>query len=491
MLECVESAHGKKGRRDSQLIHPVILCGGSGTRLWPLSRQAYPKQFVRLVGDVSLFQATSRRLSGAVFEAPVVVTSDAFHFIVTEQLAEAGMAAAATLIEPDPRNTAPAALAATLWLKQQDTDALILIAPSDHLIPELDVFQAALVAALPSARAGKIVTFGIAPTRPETGYGYLEFSSLEACKSIEPQSLARFVEKPDTLSARAMLAAGNCLWNSGLFLFQARTILEAFRTHAPDMTLSVSAAVEQAEPDMNFLRLARKPWGTLPSISIDHAIMEKADNISVMPYNGSWSDLGSWDAVWQEFPPDAEGNVLSARALAIDCRGSMLRSEVEGLELVGIGLEDMVAIAMPDAVLVARRTDTQRVKEAVEALKTRFVKQAEAFNHDHRPWGFYESLAIGSRFQVKRIVVKPGAALSLQSHHHRSEHWIVVQGTAKVTVDTETRLLTENESIYIRLGAVHRLENPGKVPVVLIEVQTGTYLGEDDIIRYEDVYARS
>ncbi len=473
------------------MLHPILLCGGSGTRLWPLSRQAFPKQFARLVGEESLFQASARRFAGTMFSAPVIVTSDAFRFVVTEQLAAVNMAAAATLIEPEGRNTAPAVLAAALWLDRQDPQALMLVAPSDHVIPEPEIFRAAVAAAVPAAKAGKIVTFGITPDRPETGYGYLELASAEARAAAEPQPLARFVEKPDAERAQAMLLAGRYFWNAGIFLFRARTMIEAFEAHAPEMLAPATHAVEQATQDLHFLRLAPRPWAELAPISIDYAIMEKAANLAVMPYRGRWSDLGSWDAVWQEAGPDTQGNVLSPHALAIGCRGSLLRSEVEGLELVGIGLEDMVAIAMPDAVLVARKADTQRVKEAVDALKARAAKQATAFNRDHRPWGWYESLAMGQRFQVKRIVVTPGAALSLQSHHHRAEHWIVVQGTAKVTVNGETRLLGENESTYIPLGAVHRLENPGKVPVILIEVQTGAYLGEDDIIRYEDVYARS
>lgn len=474
-----------------KLVYPVLLCGGSGTRLWPLSRQSFPKQFVTLVGGESLFQASARRLAGPGFAPPVVVAADQFRFIVTEQLAAAGLAPDAILIEPDPRNTAPAVLCAALRLKAQDPQALMLVAPSDHVIPDAPGFRAAMDAAIPDAQAGQIVTFGITPTRAETGYGYIELAVPSAMSFRAPQPLARFVEKPDGDDAERMLAAGNYLWNAGIFLCSASTMIDAFERHAPDMILPAATALRQASSDLQFIRLAAKPWAELRSISIDFAIMEKAANLSVMPYGGSWSDLGSWDAVWQESGPDANGNVLSARALAIGCRHSLLRSEAEGLEVVGIGLDDIVAVAMPDAVLVARKGDTQRVKEAVETLKARSVKQATAFNRDHRPWGWFESLAIGPRFQVKRIVVKPGAALSLQSHHHRAEHWIVVQGTAKVTVDGEIRLLAENESTYIKLGAIHRLENPGKLPMILVEVQTGSYLGEDDIIRYDDDYARA
>jgi len=473
------------------MIYPVLLCGGNGTRLWPLSRQSLPKQFVKLVGEESLFQASARRFSGAPFGEPVIVTSDSFRFTVTEQLDAIGMRAAATLIEPAPRNTAPAVLCAALWLREQDPGAFMLVVPSDHVIPDSVSFREAVEAALPTARKGGIVTFGIAPTRPETGYGYLELAE-PACRSAcTPQALVRFVEKPDSATAQAMLAEGHYMWNAGVFLFSLETIIKAFERYVPGSVDPAIATLRQAKTDLQFTRLAEEPWSKLHNISIDYAIMEKADNLSVMPYSGNWSDLGSWDAVWHEGAPDADGNVLSTRATAIDCRQSLLRSETEGLEVVGIGLDDIVAVAMPDAVLVARKTDTQRVKQAVESLKSRGVKQATAFNSDRRPWGHYESLAFGHRFQVKRIVVKPGAALSLQSHYHRSEHWIVVQGTARVTVDNEVRLLSENESTYIRLGAVHRLENPGKVSMILIEVQTGSYLGEDDIIRYEDRYARA
>lgn len=471
------------------MIHPVILCGGSGTRLWPLSRQSYPKQFARLTGERSLFQSSALRCHGPGFAAPLILTGDSFRFIVLEQLAAVEIAPQAVLIEPAARNTAPAILAAALHLASRDPQAVMLVLPSDHVIPDADAFRHAVSAALPRAQAGDLVTFGIQPDRAETGYGYLRLS--EPLSGASPQTLAAFVEKPDATRAAAMVADGMHLWNAGIFLFSARAILDAFAAHAPDLLPKARASVEGAEADLGFTRLAPGPWAELPDISVDYAIMEKAPNLSVMPYAGRWSDLGGWEAVWKETGPDASGNVLSTDATAIDCTDTLLRSEVEGLQLVGIGLENMVAVAMPDAVLVARKDQAQRVKDAVAALKAKGAKQATAFARDFRPWGWYESLALGPRFQVKRIVVHPGAALSLQSHHHRSEHWIVVEGTARVTVDSEVRLVTENQSIYIPLGAVHRMENPGKLPMVLIEVQTGSYLGEDDIIRYEDIYART
>ena len=472
------------------MITPILLCGGSGTRLWPLSRKSYPKQFVPLVGETTLFQASAARLSGPGYAAPVVLTNSDFRFIVTEQLAGAGIDPGAILIEPEGRNTAPAVLAAALWLEKSDPEALMLVAPSDHVVPDAEAFRTAVTAGAEAARAGRLVTFGIKPSHAETGYGYLELAEDPGDFSAKPLNLSRFVEKPDTARAEEMVQAGSYLWNAGIFLFSVRTILDAFRAHAPDLIAPVRAAVDQGRPDLGFFRLAPGPWGGADDISIDYAVMERADNLSVVPFAAGWSDLGGWDAVWRETARDGRGVALAGQATAIDCDDSLLRSEDDTLEVVGIGLKNIIAVAMPDAVLVADAGRAQDVKQAVAALKGKQVRQAEAFPKDHRPWGWFESLVVGERFQVKRIVVHPGAALSLQSHHHRSEHWIVVEGTARVTVDDTVQLVSENQSVYIPLGAVHRMENPGKVAMVLIEVQTGTYLGEDDIIRYEDVYAR-
>ena len=472
------------------MIHPILLCGGSGTRLWPLSRKSYPKQFAKLMGEESLFQASARRLSGKGFAAPVIVTGDPFRFIVTEQLAQVEQIAQSILIESKGRNTAPAILAAALAVARKDPQALMLVAPSDHVIPDTAALAAAVQSAVPHAQAGNLVTFGITPTRAETGYGYLELAEGADGGADTPQPLTRFVEKPDTERATEMLAAGNYLWNAGSFLFTAKAIIAAFEKHAAQMVETVTTALKNAKCDLGFTRLAPDAWAQVDDISIDYAIMEKADNLAVMPFSAGWSDLGGWDAVWLESSPDAEGNVCSDNATAIDCTDTLLRSETEGLQLVGMGLKNIVAIAMGDAVLVADKSQAQRVKEAVDHLKAKGVSQAVQLPRDYRPWGWYESLVIGGRFQVKRIVVNPGAALSLQSHHHRAEHWIVVEGTAKVTVDQTVKLISENHSVYIPLGAVHRMENPGKVPMILIEVQTGSYLGEDDIIRYEDIYAR-
>lgn len=472
------------------MITPVLLSGGSGTRLWPLSRKSYPKQFTPLIGEETLFQASARRLSGPGFAKPLVLTNSDFRFIVTEQLAAAGIDPGAVLIEPEGKNTAPAVLAAALWLARENPEALMLVAPSDHVVPDAPAFRAAVELGRPAALAGKLVTFGIAPDHAETGYGYLELAECLDGAAPRVMDLLRFVEKPDLVRAEAMVASGRHLWNAGIFLFSVAAIIEAFRTHAPDLMEPVSASLDAARPDLGFLRLDPAAWSRVRDISIDYAVMERADNLAVVPYSAGWSDLGGWDAVWRAGERDQNGVATTGHATAIDCTDSLLRSEDSRVELVGLGLQNIIAVAMPDAVLVADASRAQDVKRVVTALKAKHARQAESFPRDHRPWGWYESLVLSERFQVKRIVVHPGAALSLQSHHHRAEHWIVVSGTAEVTIGTEVRLVTENQSVYIPLGTVHRMKNPGKVPMVLIEVQTGAYLGEDDIIRYEDDYAR-
>ena len=472
-------------------ITPVLLCGGSGTRLWPLSRKSYPKQFARLTGDASLFQQAATRLSGPGYNRPLILTNSDFRFIVVEQLAAAQIDPGAILIEPQGRNTAPAILAAVLHVFATDPDGLVLIAPSDHVVPDAAAFRAAVAAAIPAAIAGRIVTFGITPSRAETGYGWLELVTGSGAGATAPIALRRFVEKPDAALAQQMLNAGHFLWNAGIFLFSARTALQAFQTYAPELIAPVTAAVDQASVDLGFLRLAAGPWAQADDISIDYAIMEKAANLDVLPFAGGWSDLGDWDAVWREASMlDDQGNGLIGDVTIIDCKNSLLRAEAEGQALVAIGLRDIVAVAMKDAVLIAPRNRAQDVKAVVAQLKSRSAPQAETFLRDHRPWGWFETLALSDRFQVKRIVVKPGAALSLQSHMHRAEHWIVVSGTALVTIGANETLVTENQSVFIPLGEKHRLKNPGKVAMVLIEVQTGAYLGEDDITRYDDVYAR-
>lgn len=464
-------------------ITPVILAGGSGTRLWPLSRKSYPKQFVPLVGDTTLFQAVARRLSGETeyftFARPMVLTNASFRFIIAEQLTQEGIDPDAILIEPEGRNKAPAILAAALHLAARQPDAIMLVAPSDHVVPDVAAFHDAVGKGLAAIERDNLVTFGIQPTRAETGYGYLQIAD-RPDGSGQPITLKSFVEKPNAARAEEMLATGNYLWNAGIFLFAVKDIIAAFERHAPTMLETVRLAVEQADADRGFLRLAAEPWSRVENVAIDVAIMERADNLSVVPYNAGWSDLGDWDAVWSHMQPDEQGVALSGAATALDCRNSLLRSESDGLEIIGLGLDNIVAVAMNDAVLIADKSGTQDVKHVVEALQRKGAVQAETFPKDHRPWGWH-----------KRIIVLLGASLSLQSHFRRSEHWIIVEGTAKVTLDGDVSVLTENQSIYIPVSAHHRIENPGRIPMVFIEVQPGSYVGEDDIVRYEDRYART
>ena len=493
-------------------VVPVILAGGAGTRLWPLSRRAYPKQFNPLVGETSLYQAALTRFSGpgegegegVDFAPPLVVTGSDYRFIAAEQLAQTGIAGGRVVIEPEGRNTAPAILAAACLIARDDPGALMLVSPSDHLIPDAAAMRRAVASGIPAAREGSLVTFGIRPHRPETGYGYLDLgedggldrAGAEARGHEGARPLARFVEKPDAARAEAMLAeTGRYLWNAGLFLLSVSAVRAAFAAHAPDLVAPVEAAVDGAETDLDFLRLDPGPWAGLRSVSVDYAVMEPAaaapGAVAAVPFEGDWSDLGGWDAVHRAMGPDADGVSTRGDVTAIDCADTLLRSETPDMRLVGLGLKDILVVATRDAVLVADAGRAQDVGLAVKRLAAEGVAQAETFPRDYRPWGWYETLALSPRFQVKRIVVKPGAALSLQSHVHRSEHWVVVSGTARVTVDDDIRLVTENESVYIPLGATHRLENPGKVAMVLIEVQTGVYLGEDDIVRYQDDYARN
>ncbi|MDB4227895.1 mannose-1-phosphate guanylyltransferase/mannose-6-phosphate isomerase [Planktomarina temperata] len=475
------------------VIYPVLLAGGSGTRLWPLSRKSYPKQFSNLIGDKTLFQSSAHRLTSSEtvdFAPHITLTNSDYRFIIGEQLQEVGIDPGPILIEPEAKNTAAAILAASVFVHSEDENAVLLVAPSDHVIPGTEDFHAAIKVGLSHVQKQKMVTFGIKPTHPETGYGYLELTK-DSIDDSGTSDVEKFIEKPNLQDAKQMVEAGHYLWNAGIFLFRAQDMIDTFRTYAPETLELVSQAVNEASSDLGFLRLAHEPWSELKDISIDYAIMERAQNLVAVPYASKWSDLGGWDAVWAESKSDALGNVTSETAHAIECANSLLRSESSGQQLVGIGLNDILAIAMPDAVLVAPKDRAQDVKKAVELLKLKDIAQAEIFPKDHRPWGWFESLARGKCFQVKRICVKPGASLSLQSHNHRSEHWIVVEGTAKVTIDEDVKLITEGQSVYVPLGSVHRMGNPSKLPMVLIEVQIGSYLGEDDILRFSDEYDRN
>ncbi|MEO1606446.1 MAG: mannose-1-phosphate guanylyltransferase/mannose-6-phosphate isomerase [Pseudomonadota bacterium] len=467
-------------------LHPVILCGGSGTRLWPSSRKAFPKQFVPLLGENSLYQGTLSRFSGTGFAAPLIMTGEDFRFLAVEQAEAMGLSDARVVVEPVGRDTAPAILAAALML--EDTpDELMLVAPSDHVMTDVGAFLAAIEQGRPAAADGALVTFGVTPDRPETGYGYLQLAG----RPDGATTVTKFTEKPDLETARGFLEAGHYLWNSGLFMGRVKDFIAAFAAHAPELMEPVRRAVGVAKRDLGFIRLDEAAFAQARAISVDYAIMERADWVIAVPLDCGWSDLGSWTALWEAMGPDRQGNSVSGDVTMIDCEGSFLRAEDPNVALVGLGLKDIVAVAMRDAVLVADKSRSQDVKHVVTALRSAGRSQADDYPRFHRPWGWYETLCLDQRFQVKRIMVKPGGVLSLQSHRHRSEHWIVVAGTAEVTIGDDVRLVTENQGVYIPLGQKHRMANPGKVPMYLIEVQTGAYLGEDDIIRYEDIYDRS
>jgi mannose-1-phosphate guanylyltransferase/mannose-1-phosphate guanylyltransferase/mannose-6-phosphate isomerase len=408
---------------------------------------------------------------------------------VQEQAEGIGEVRPSIMIEPEGRNTAPAILSAALKLEDQP-DAVMLVMPSDHIIKDEHTFSKAVETGFSAAQAGKLVTFGIKPTRAETGYGYLEVADKIGYEHASALPINAFIEKPSAAYAEHYMNAGRYLWNAGIFMFKVADILEAFEVLAPKLMIPCRRSVSNGIKDLGFFRLEEKAYKSVEDISIDYAIMELCETLSVVPLDCGWSDMGSWSSVWEEGVADDNGVVEHGATTAIDCENTLLRSETEGVELIGLGLKNITVIAMGDAVLVADINQSENVKNAVHKLKIKNAKQAEIFPRDHRPWGYFETLSLGERFQVKRIVVHPGAALSLQSHVHRAEHWIVVQGSANVTVDETIKLVSENESIYIPLGAVHRMQNPGKVPLHLIEVQTGAYLGEDDIVRYEDIYAR-
>jgi mannose-1-phosphate guanylyltransferase/mannose-6-phosphate isomerase len=466
-----------------QDILPVILSGGSGTRLWPLSRESYPKQFLPLADSSTMLQATWLRVAGLTACRPIVVGNHEHRFMLAEQLREVGAEPAATILEPLGRNTAPAIAAAALEATATGEDALLLVLPSDHVILDVAAFHGAVLAAAPSAEAGKLVTFGIVPTSPETGYGYIHAATGSGVRAVD-----RFVEKPDLDTARGYLASGEYFWNSGMFLFRASRYLQELQQLAPEIHAACVEAVAKARRDADFIRLDAESFAVCPSDSIDYAVMEKTADAAVIALDAGWSDVGSWAALWDISPKDADGNAHRGDVIALDCRNTYAYSE----RLIAmVGLDDVVVVETDDAILISHRDQVQRVKEVVGGLKNDGRTHAVWHRKVYRPWGAYDSIDAGDRFQVKRITVKPGAALSLQMHHHRAEHWIVVSGTAKVTKGNESILLTENQSTYIPLGVVHRLENPGKLPLELIEVQSGSYLGEDDIVRFEDVYGRT
>jgi mannose-1-phosphate guanylyltransferase/mannose-6-phosphate isomerase len=472
----------------ARTLYPVILSGGSGTRLWPMSRTAYPKQLLPLLSDHSLLQETVLRCRGTEAEAPpLILANDDHRFVIAEQLRQIGVTPSGILLEPAPRNTAPAVAAAAIWLVQRDPEALMLVMPSDHTIKDKAAFAAALAVGRRAAESGRLVTFGITPDRPEIGYGYI--SRGDKLEIDGAFAVAAFVEKPDRARAEAYLAQGGYSWNSGIFLFPASLYLAELERFLPDTVAAVRRAVANSLADLDFVRLDGPAFANAANESVDYAVMERTAAAAIVPVQMGWSDVGAWDALWDVAEArDDSGNVSLGDVVAVDCRGSYLRTE-ERL-LAAFGLDDMIVVATADAVLVAPRARAQEIKGLVERLKADGRGELTHAATVHRPWGTYRSIHVGERVQVKLIIVKPGASLSLQMHHHRAEHWVVVRGTATVTRGEEELVLGENESIYIPLGARHRLRNPGRIPLHLIEVQSGSYLGEDDIVRFQDTYGR-
>ncbi|HEY3431627.1 MAG TPA: mannose-1-phosphate guanylyltransferase/mannose-6-phosphate isomerase [Rhodocyclaceae bacterium] len=480
-------------------IQPVILCGGSGTRLWPLSREQYPKQLLKLNGDVTMLQATAQRLqglplgSGDHLASPILVGNEEYRFLIAQQLKDIGVKHAPIILEPSGRNTAPALTIAALASLARDKDALLVIMPADHVIQDREAFQESVLAAITLAQQGKLVTFGIEPTGPETGYGYIKLG--KAIEGTKGFLVDQFVEKPDLATAEAYLASGNYLWNGGIFVMQAATWLAKIKHYCPEMGAAMQRSFDGSAQDKDFLRPDKEAFESSPSDSIDYAVLEKlADprgntgEVVVVPLAAKWSDLGAWNALWEIGEKDQNQNVLMGDVITTDTHNTLVVSQDRLIACVG--LDNIVVVDTPDAVLVADKDQMQYVKNIVTSLKAQARTESQSHRKVYRPWGWYDSIDEGPRFQVKRIVVNPGAALSLQMHHHRAEHWIVVSGSAKVTRGDESFLVSENESTYIPIGTKHRLENPGRLPLEMIEVQSGSYLGEDDIVRFEDDYGR-
>jgi mannose-1-phosphate guanylyltransferase/mannose-6-phosphate isomerase len=468
-------------------LYPVILSGGSGTRLWPLSRAALPKQLLPLASDRTMLQETVIRLGGmADIGAPLVVCNNDHRFLIAEQMREIGVEPLGIFLEPMGRNTAPAAAVAALTLLKRDPDAVMLLLPADHLINDVPAFHAAVAEGMKAVTLGRLVTFGIVPGSPHTGYGYIQRG--DSLEGTTARQVARFVEKPDAATAEKFLAGGDYFWNSGMFLFSARQFVEELEQYRPDMLAACRRALEGGEHDLDFCRLDKAAFADCPSDSIDYAVMERTLNAAVVPAEVGWNDIGAWSALWDVGRKDADDNVVRGDVYLDGVKGSYVRAESRMVAVLGV--ENLLIVETPDAVLVAHQSKAQDVKKVVDYLKKAGRSEHEFHTRVFRPWGWYEGIDMGERFQVKRIMVKPGHKLSLQMHHHRAEHWVVVSGTARVTRDGVEELLTENQSTYIPLGTTHRLENPGKVALHLIEVQSGSYLGEDDIVRFEDVYKR-
>lgn len=468
------------------MFTPVIMAGGSGTRLWPLSRGNFPKQFLSLTGRHSMLQQTLLRLDTLDHAAPLLICNEEHRFIAAEQVRQLGLKKAAILLEPVGRNTAPAIALAAFRAKQQNSaESVLLVLAADHVITGTTAFQRAVAQALPLAEDGKLVTFGIVPDQAETGYGYIK----RGASIADGFAVQRFVEKPDQATAEQYLQSGEYYWNSGMFMFRADVYLQQLEQFRPDIYAACDAAMREQTPDLEFVRINQAAFAACPAESVDYAVMERTEHAVVLPLDAGWSDVGGFAALWQVSAKDAQGNVLTGDVISLDSRGNYIRSDDKLVATIGI--EDLIVISTKDAVLVAHKDKAQQVKQVVSQLADSGRSEAVFHREVYRPWGKYDSVDAGERFQVKRITVKPGAKLSVQMHHHRAEHWIVVSGTARVTIDDKEQFVTENQSVYIPITAVHALENPGKVPLELIEVQSGSYLGEDDIVRFADRYGRA
>ncbi len=468
------------------MLTPVLLSGGVGSRLWPVSREAHPKQFQPLSGELSMLQQTLQRTSGLEEAPPVVVCNEEHRFMVAEQLRQVGLEAGALILEPQGRNTAPAVCLAAIHAMTSDPEALLLVLPADHLITDVVAFAEAVGRAVPLAQQGRMVTFGVVPSAAETGYGYIKCGAAIGSDLFD---LEQFVEKPDAATAAAYLESGSYLWNSGMFLFRAEIYQDQLQAHAPEILECCRQAMGKAGVDMDFVRPDAEIFDQCPSDSIDYAVMEKTDTGAVVSLDCGWSDVGAWSSLWDVADRDSDGNACMGDVIVDNCHNNYLRSESHLLAATGV--DDLVVVETADAVLVSHRDKVQDVKRIVSRLKAEDRPEAALHRRVYRPWGSYESLITADRFQVKRIVVNPGQTLSLQLHHHRAEHWIVVHGTAEVTCEDKVFMLGEDESTYIPLGHKHRLANPGRIPLELIEVQSGAYLGEDDIVRFQDEYGRS